>query len=77
LLSTVVDSGIEKEELFFFSKGSSMFDAFLPEDGSVDDFGSWRGVMPVTQELEFGSSGGEGCVDDEIANGRGNVDWRE
>ena len=72
-----VADGVKEDLVFFFSRGLVTFCTLLTKEGSIDDFGCWRGVTPVVQETEFCSCWGIGCVDDELSNSDGNVDWRE
>jgi hypothetical protein len=72
-----VKGGVEKGEVFFFSKGLGPSDPFAELESSIDDLGSCWGVAPIPQEFEFKSCGGFSGIDDEMANGWGNIDSRE
>lgn len=69
--------GLEEELVFFFLTSPVSLCSLRTETSSVDDFSCCKGVTPVAQKLEFGRGGWAGGINDELANGRGNIDGRE
>lgn len=55
LLAMWVTEGIEDDVVSLIAVGLGALGSLLSKQGSIDDFGSWRGVMPVVQGLKLGS----------------------